>query len=49
MALAHLYLNYAQLVTLADKNITRVADLRGRSFSVGAAGSGTELNRRARA
>ncbi|MCL6647262.1 MAG: TAXI family TRAP transporter solute-binding subunit [Chloroflexi bacterium] len=42
-ALAHLYLNYAQLVTLADRGITRVADLRGRPVSVGAPGSGTEL------
>ncbi|MFN8534980.1 MAG: TAXI family TRAP transporter solute-binding subunit [Dehalococcoidia bacterium] len=43
LALAHLYLNYAQLVTLADRNISRVADLKGRAFSVGAASSGTEL------
>jgi hypothetical protein len=42
VALAHLELNSAQLVTLVDNNFTRLADLRGRPFSVGAAGSGTE-------
>ena len=41
-ALAVLYTNYTHVVTLADKGINRIADLRGRVVSTGSAGSGTE-------
>jgi TRAP transporter TAXI family solute receptor len=41
-ALAVLYVQPMQLVTLAKANIARITDLRGRVVSVGAAGSGTE-------
>jgi TRAP transporter TAXI family solute receptor len=42
-ALAVLYTNYTQVVTLADKGISRIADLRGKTVSTGSAGSGTEI------
>ena len=41
-ALAVLYTNFTQVVTLADKGINRVADLRGKVVSTGSPGSGTE-------
>ena len=41
--LAVLYASYVHLVTTADSAITRVADLRGRTVSTGAAGSGTAV------
>ena len=41
-ALAVLYVQPMHVVTLAKENISRVADLRGRVVSLGAAGSGTE-------
>jgi len=39
--LAVLYSSYTHLVTLADSGITDVAQLKGRTVSMGAAGSGT--------
>jgi hypothetical protein len=42
-SLAMLYPNYLHLVTLASSGITRLADLKGRTVSTGAAGSGTEI------
>ena len=42
-ALAVLYTNFTQVVTLADKGINRIADMRGKTVSTGAAGSGTEV------
>jgi len=42
--LASLYMNMVQIVTLADSGIVSLADLRGRRVSVGAPGSGTEVN-----
>jgi TRAP transporter TAXI family solute receptor len=42
-ALAVLYTNYTHAVTLADKGIAKVADLKGKAVSTGAAGSGTEV------
>ncbi len=42
-ALATLYNNYTHVVTLGDKGIDSVADLRGKRVSTGAAGSGTEV------
>jgi uncharacterized protein len=42
-ALAILYTNYTHLVVRDDAGIRRVADLRGRTVSVGSPGSGTEL------
>jgi TRAP transporter TAXI family solute receptor len=42
-ALAVLYTNFTHVVTLADKGINRIADLRGKVVSTGAAGSGTEI------
>jgi uncharacterized protein len=41
--LAMLYSSYVHLVTLEGSGITRVADLRGRIVSTGAAGSGTTV------
>ena len=38
-----LYVNYTQLVARGDLGVARVGDLRTRTVSVGAAGSGTEL------
>nr|WP_163502210.1 TAXI family TRAP transporter solute-binding subunit [Halomonas socia] len=46
-ALASVYPNAVQLVTLADSDIESLADLEGKRVSVGAPGSGTELNARA--
>jgi TRAP transporter TAXI family solute receptor len=42
-ALAVLYSSYVHLVTLEDSGIERVVDLRGRTVSTGAAGSGTTV------
>jgi TRAP transporter TAXI family solute receptor len=42
-ALAVLYSNYLHLVTTAGTGITRLSDLRGRTVSTGAPGSGTEV------
>jgi TRAP transporter TAXI family solute receptor len=44
--LAALYDETCQLVALADSGIKAVADLKGKRVSVGAAGSGVELNAR---
>jgi len=44
--LACLYNETVQLVALADSGIKTIADLRGKRVSVGAAGSGVELNAR---
>ena len=44
--MATLYNETVQLVALADSNIKTVADLKGKRVSVGAAGSGVELNAR---
>ena len=41
--LAVLYTNYTHVVTRADLGIKTVADLKGRTVSVGSPGSGTEL------
>ncbi|PWV75847.1 TAXI family TRAP transporter solute-binding subunit [Halomonas sp. A11-A] len=46
-ALASVYPNAVQLVTLADSGVESLEDLRGKRVSVGAPGSGTELNARA--
>lgn len=46
-ALASVYPNAVQLVTLAESDIESIADLAGKRVSVGAPGSGTELNARA--
>jgi len=46
-ALASIYPNAVQLVTLADSGIESLSDLAGKTVSVGAPGSGTELNARA--
>ena len=43
-ALASIYPNAVHLVTLADSGITSLEDLRGKSVSVGAPGSGTEVS-----
>ncbi|WP_108126293.1 TAXI family TRAP transporter solute-binding subunit [Saccharospirillum mangrovi] len=43
-ALASLYPNAVQIVTLADSGIESLADLVGKRVSVGAPGSGTEVN-----
>jgi TRAP transporter TAXI family solute receptor len=42
-AVAVLYANYTQVVTLASRPIETIADLKGRVVSTGAAGSGTEV------
>jgi uncharacterized protein len=42
-ALAVLYNNYTHIVARAGADIAKVADLRGKVVSVGAAGSGTEI------
>lgn len=42
-ALAVLYTNYTHLVARGGAGIRRVADLKGKAVSTGAAGSGTEL------
>jgi TRAP transporter TAXI family solute receptor len=46
-ALAAIYPNALHVVTLADSGITTLQDLRGKRVSVGAPGSGTEVNARA--
>lgn len=46
-ALASVYPNAVQLVTLAESDIQSISDLKGKRVSVGAPGSGTELNVRA--
>ncbi|WP_043529762.1 TAXI family TRAP transporter solute-binding subunit [Litchfieldella xinjiangensis] len=46
-ALASIYPNAVQLVTMADSDIESLQDLKGKRVSVGAPGSGTELNARA--
>ncbi|MGR4066986.1 TAXI family TRAP transporter solute-binding subunit [Billgrantia sp. C5P2] len=46
-ALASVYPNAVQLVVLADSDIESLEDLKGKRVSVGAPGSGTELNARA--
>ncbi|WP_447926783.1 TAXI family TRAP transporter solute-binding subunit [Vreelandella sp. EE27] len=43
-ALASIYPNAVQLVTLAESDIQSISDLAGKRVSVGAPGSGTELN-----
>lgn len=45
-AMAGLYLNYVQIVTLKDRNIKSVADLKGKRVGVGAPNSGVEVNAR---
>jgi len=42
-ALAVLYSNYTHLVAHGASGVSRVADLKGKTVSIGAAGSGTEL------
>lgn len=42
-ALAVLYTNFTHLVVSGNSGISRVADLKGKTVSVGAAGSGTEV------
>ncbi|MDR5859979.1 TAXI family TRAP transporter solute-binding subunit [Halomonas eurihalina] len=46
-ALASVYPNAVQIVTMADSGIESLQDLEGKIVSVGAPGSGTELNARA--
>jgi uncharacterized protein len=45
--IAAIYPNYIQIVATADSSIKTLADLKGKSLSVGAPKSGTELNARA--
>jgi uncharacterized protein len=45
--IAAIYPNYIQIVASKDSGITSLADLKGKSVSVGAPKSGTELNARA--
>lgn len=45
--LASLYTNMVQIVTLADSGITSLSGLTGKRVSVGAPGSGTEVNAKA--
>ncbi|MGY3449914.1 TAXI family TRAP transporter solute-binding subunit [Bradyrhizobium sp. USDA 4353] len=45
--LGAIYPNYIQIVATAESGIKTLADLRGKSLSVGAPKSGTELNSRA--
>jgi TRAP transporter TAXI family solute receptor len=42
--LANLYSSYVQLVTLPERGIRSVGDLKGKRVSVGSKGSGTEVN-----
>jgi len=44
---AAIYPNYIQIVATADSGIASLEDLKGKSLSVGAPASGTELNARA--
>ncbi len=46
-AVAMIYPNYVQIVASADSGVRTLADLKGKRISVGAPGSGTELNARA--
>lgn len=46
-AIAAIYPNVIQIAALTDSGVKTVADLKGKSLSVGAAKSGTELNARA--
>lgn len=46
-AIAAIYPNYVQIVASQDSGIKSFADLKGKSLSVGAPKSGTELNARA--
>lgn len=46
-ALASVYPNAVQIVTLADSGIKSLQDLKGKRVSVGAPGSGTEVNAQA--
>lgn len=43
-AVGSLYANMVQIVTLADSGIETIDDLKGKRVSVGAPGSGTEVN-----
>lgn len=43
-AVGSLYANMVQIVTLADSGISSIDDLKGKRVSVGAPGSGTEVN-----
>lgn len=45
-AVGSLYANMLQIVTLADSGIETIDDLKGKRVSVGAPGSGTEVNAR---
>src|SRR5438128_12464138 len=45
--LGAIYPNYIQIVATSDSGIKTLADLKGKSLSVGAPKSGTELNSRA--
>ncbi|MEZ5477314.1 MAG: TAXI family TRAP transporter solute-binding subunit [Thiolinea sp.] len=45
--IAAVYPNYIQIVAAKEAGVTSLADLKGKSLSVGAAKSGTELNARA--
>lgn len=47
VAIASLYPNAVQIVTLEGSGITSLADLKGKRVSVGAPGSGTEVNAKA--
>ena len=44
VGIASLYANMIQIVTLADSGIENLSDLKGKRVSVGAPGSGTEVN-----
>ena len=46
-AIASIYPNAVHIVTLADSDIASLSDLEGKRVSVGAPGSGTEVNARA--
>src|SRR5690606_22015477 len=46
-ALASIYPNVIHFVTAADSGITSLQDVKGKRVSVGAPGSGTEVNSRA--
>ncbi|HZY67500.1 MAG TPA: TAXI family TRAP transporter solute-binding subunit [Devosia sp.] len=46
-AIAAIYPNYVQIVASAESGIQSLEDLKGKSISVGAPASGTELNARA--
>lgn len=43
-AIGSLYANMVQIVTLADSGVASIDDLKGKRVSVGAPGSGTEVN-----